>query len=90
MSDVAETLRHIDDLASPQRVASPFEFWPAPLFYAPVAAYWAWQALRYRSVTLPSIANPLMEFGGLCGQLERRMIRGSYDGPPRPGTTRTP
>ena len=68
MSDVAETLRHIDDLASPQRVASPFEFWPAPLFYAPVAAYWAWQALRYRSITLPSIANPLMEFGGLCGE----------------------
>ncbi len=67
MSDVAETLRH-SDLASPQRVASPFEFWPAPLFYAPVAAYWAWQALRYRSITLPSIANPLMEFGGLCGE----------------------
>jgi hypothetical protein len=67
MSDVAETLRH-SDLASPQRVASPFEFWPAALFYAPVAAYWAWQALRYRSITLPSIANPLMEYGGLCGE----------------------
>src|SRR5215472_6368714 len=67
MSDIAETLRRAG-LASPQRVASPFEFWPAPLFYAPVAAYWAWQALRYRSVTLPSIANPLMEYGGLCGE----------------------
>src|SRR5947209_4159337 len=67
MSDIAETLRHAG-LASPQRVASPFEFWPAPLFYAPVAAYWAWQALRYRSITLPSIANPLMEYGGLCGE----------------------
>ena len=67
MSDIAETLRHAG-LASPQRVASPFEFWPAALFYAPVAAYWAWQSLRYRSITLPSIANPLMEYGGLCGE----------------------
>jgi hypothetical protein len=67
MSDIAETLRRAG-IASPQRVASPFEFWPAPLFYAPVIAYWAWQALRYRSITLPSIANPLMEFGGLCGE----------------------
>src|SRR5262249_38737899 len=73
MSDIAETLRHAG-LASPQRVASPFEFWPAPLFYAPVAAYWAWQALRYRSVTLPSIANPLMEYGGLCGKTQTELF----------------
>ena len=33
-----------------------------------MAAYWAWQALRHRSLTLPTIANPLMEFGGLCGE----------------------
>jgi hypothetical protein len=73
MSDVAEVLRRAD-LASPQRVASPFEFWPAALFYAPVAFYWLWQALRHRSLTLPSIANPLMEYGGLCGESKIRQF----------------
>ncbi|HZT18247.1 MAG TPA: D-alanine--D-alanine ligase [Dongiaceae bacterium] len=73
MSDVADTLR-LADLASPRRVASPFEFWPAPLFYAPVAAYWLWQALRHRSLTLPTLANPLMEYGGLCGESKTRQF----------------
>src|SRR5215472_6100717 len=73
MSDVAEVLRHAD-LASPQRVVSPFEFWPAALFYAPVGFYWLWQALCHRSLTLPSIANPLMEYGGLCGESKIRQF----------------
>ncbi len=73
MSDVAEVLRQVE-LESPQRVASHFEFWPAPLFYAPVVACWLWQALRHGSLTLPSIANPLMEFGGLCGESKVRQF----------------
>ena len=73
MSDVVNVLRQAG-LASPQRVTSTFEFWPAPLFYAPVALYWLLQALRHRSLTLPTIANPLMEYGGLCGESKTAMF----------------
>jgi hypothetical protein len=73
MTHVADVLRQAE-LESPQRVASHFEFWPAPLFYAPVILYCLWQALRHRSLTLPSIANPLMEFGGLCGESKVRQF----------------
>jgi hypothetical protein len=45
-----------------------FEFWPGFVFYVPVAGFWAWQSLRYRSVTLPSLANPRIEAGGICGE----------------------
>ena len=57
-----------------RRILSPFEFWPGFLFYAPVALYWAWQGLRHRSFTLPGIANPLMENGGLCGESKVRLF----------------
>jgi hypothetical protein len=50
-----------------ERLFSCFEFWPSWLFYAPVVLHWIWLALRHRSLTLPTVANPLMELGGLCG-----------------------
>jgi hypothetical protein len=70
MMDYAAPFEHADAhlLDRPQRVLSPFEFWPGTLFYAPVAVYWLWQSLRHRSLTLPTIANPTMEYGGLCGE----------------------
>jgi hypothetical protein len=63
MMDYAAPFEHADAhlLDRPQRVLSPFEFWPGTLFYAPVAVYWLWQSLRHRSLTLPTIANPTME-----------------------------
>jgi hypothetical protein len=42
--------------------ASPF------LFYFPVGLYWTWLSLRYRSIGLPSLANPSISAGGLCGE----------------------
>ena len=45
-----------------------WEFWPAWLFYLPVAAYYVRLALRYRSFTLPSAANPAIPTGGLVGE----------------------
>ena len=45
-----------------------FEFWPGYLFYAPVGLLWAFLAARYRSATLPTIANPLFPLGGLMGE----------------------
>ncbi|MDB6019563.1 MAG: hypothetical protein JWR19_4052 [Pedosphaera sp.] len=45
-----------------------WEFWPPWLFYAPVALNYAWLALRYRSGTLPTAANPGIFSGGFVGE----------------------
>ena len=44
-----------------------WEFWPAWLFYAPVALKTASLAIKYRSIVVPSCANPGMKTGGLIG-----------------------
>ncbi|MDE2581826.1 MAG: ATP-grasp domain-containing protein [Rhodospirillales bacterium] len=59
-----------------------FEFWPSWLFYAPIVAQWAGFALRYRSVSLPTAANPLITSGGLCGE-SKRSILDQITGPAR-------
>jgi membrane protein DedA with SNARE-associated domain len=51
-----------------------WEFWPSWLFYLPVAAYYAWLGLRYRSFTLPSAANPAIPTGGLVGESKSAII----------------
>ena len=45
-----------------------WEFWPAALFYIPVAFKFIGLALRYRSFTLPTLANPGMHTGGVVGE----------------------
>ncbi len=47
---------------------SSFEFWPSWIFYTPVVAYWIALGLRYRDFSLPSVANPRVSTGGLCGE----------------------
>ena len=54
------------DLAGPP--FSTFERWPPWLFYLPVALYWTWLAVRHGSPTLPTLVNPALEAGGLCGE----------------------
>src|SRR6266487_3046851 len=44
-----------------------WEFWPAWLFYIPVVLYYFWLAVRYRSLSLPTAANPGMATGGFVG-----------------------
>ena len=51
-----------------------WEFWPAWLFYLPVAIYYGWLALRHRSFTLPSAANPGIPTGGLVGESKFAII----------------
>jgi membrane protein DedA with SNARE-associated domain len=41
---------------------------PPALFYIPLALQWAWLGLRHRSMSLPSLANPKIEVGGLWGE----------------------
>jgi len=45
-----------------------WEFWPQAVFYLPVAGKYLLLAIRYRSLTLPTIANPGMQTGGLIGE----------------------
>jgi membrane protein DedA with SNARE-associated domain len=45
-----------------------WEFWPAWLFYPPVAAMCAWLGVKYRGFSLPTIANPSFRNGGIVGE----------------------
>ena len=44
------------------------EIIPPPLYYIPVALQWLWLAARHGSLTLPSVADPMIEAGGLMGE----------------------
>jgi hypothetical protein len=54
------------DVASSRR--SVLERMPKWLICVPLAAQWGWLGLRYRSLTLPSAANPRITSGGLVGE----------------------
>jgi len=45
-----------------------WESWPAWLFYIPVGVYYAWLAIRHRSLTVPTSANPGIATGGFVGE----------------------
>ncbi|MBU6449095.1 MAG: D-alanine--D-alanine ligase [Rhodospirillales bacterium] len=57
-----------------KRPVSFFEFWPNWLFYAPVIAFWVLKSVRYRSITLPSLANPPINAGGICGESKNDIL----------------
>lgn len=60
--------------SSPKAPVSFFEFWPNWLFYAPVVLFWAFKAIQYRSITLPTLANPRINAGGLCGESKNAIL----------------
>jgi pimeloyl-ACP methyl ester carboxylesterase/membrane protein DedA with SNARE-associated domain len=45
-----------------------YEFWHPIPFYAPIAAYVAWLALRHRSLTVVTAVNPAIPTGGFIGE----------------------
>lgn len=45
-----------------------WEFWPAWLFYPPVALMCLWLGVKYRGFGLPSAANPGQKNGGIIGE----------------------
>jgi membrane protein DedA with SNARE-associated domain len=61
-------------LKSLKRKVSASERIPQLVFYAPVGMQWLLLALRYRSLTLPTIANPHIEAGGLWGESKSRLM----------------
>lgn len=52
-----------------------WEFWPAWMFYPPVAAVYAWLSVRYRGLALPTVANPSFRNGGLIGESKIEILR---------------
>jgi membrane protein DedA with SNARE-associated domain len=52
-----------------------WEFWPAWLFYPPVAICCLWLAVRYRGLTLPTAANPGIFSGGVVGESKSKMLK---------------
>ena len=51
-----------------------WEFWPAWMFYPPVAIYCLGLAIKYRGLTLPTAANPGMFSGGLVGESKHAIL----------------
>lgn len=52
-----------------------WEFWPTWLFYLPILPYLGWLALRYRSFTLWTSANPGITAGGVVGESKYEILR---------------
>ena len=57
------------------RSTSFFEFWPLWLMYIPVVCLWLVLGLRYRSFTLPLIANPAIPLSGMVGVSKTAVFR---------------
>lgn len=58
---------------------SAFEFWPTWLMYLPVAGLWLANGLRYRSFTLPLIANPRLPVSAMVG-VPKSLLMGQAQG----------
>ncbi len=57
-----------------------WEFWPLWVLYLPVVGWIAWLALRYRSLTVFTAANPGMPAGGIVGESKRLILGGLVSG----------
>ena len=60
--------------ASEEAPASFFEFWHPIIFYAPVAVYYAWLSLKYRSPMVPTAANPSIYSGGMIRESKSEIL----------------
>lgn len=51
-----------------------WEFWPGWAAYLPVIPYLLWLAVRHRSATLFTLANPGIPGGGFCGESKSEIL----------------
>jgi membrane protein DedA with SNARE-associated domain/pimeloyl-ACP methyl ester carboxylesterase len=73
----AATWRGRRMLLSQWRRLTRWEFWPMWAFYPPVVGYIAWLALKHRSLTLFTAANPSFPAGGgFVGESKIEILRG--------------
>ena len=63
-----------ESTAAEEAPASFFEFWHPVLFYAPVAVYYLLLAVYYRSLTLPTVANPAIYSGGMIRESKSAIL----------------
>jgi len=56
-----------------------WEFWPGWIFYSPVIFHYFFLALKYRSLSLPTISNPGMENGGFVGESKAQILKSIED-----------
>ncbi len=52
-----------------------WEFWPVQIFYIPVVIYVMWLAIRHRSLTVFTAANPAFLAGGFKGESKNDIYR---------------
>jgi membrane protein DedA with SNARE-associated domain len=52
-----------------------WEFWPAWLFYPPVALMCLWHAIRFGGLSLPTLANPGQRNGGIVGESKFQLLQ---------------
>ena len=69
------THRGMPALGEMQRTVALAERIPPLLFYIPLAAQWFWLGFRYRDLSLPGLANPMIEVGGLWGESKSSYMR---------------
>jgi membrane protein DedA with SNARE-associated domain len=67
--------RTFADLRNIIRKYCRWEFWPGWMFYPPVGLMCAWLALRFRGLSVPTIANPGQLNGGIVGESKIEILR---------------
>ncbi len=68
-------------LLSRWRRLTRWEFWPLWMFYPPVVLYIFWLALKHRSLSLFTAANPGMPAGGFLGESKSQILAGLSKSP---------
>jgi hypothetical protein len=63
-------------LLSRWRRLTRWEYWPRWVFYPPVVLYVVWLAIRYRSFTVWTAANPAIPGGGFAGESKAGILDG--------------
>lgn len=63
-----------DPTREQQTTAAAFEFLPNWVLYGPLVLYWILLGLRHRDFTLPTLANPTITTGGLCGESKSAIL----------------
>ncbi len=58
-----------------EQTTSFFEFWPSWVMYLPVGLQWIVLAIRYRSITLPFLANPSLTLSGMVGVPKSELLK---------------
>jgi membrane protein DedA with SNARE-associated domain len=59
-----------------------WEFWPAWMFYPPVALYCLWLAIKHHGLFLPTVANPGIFSGGIVGESKMATLQALMDTSP--------